>query len=140
MFPAQEYGTTMEKKRSGNLMYAQIYWLTTEDGGRKNPILPNPEKVLDYYALNGEIDPRVGVGSDFFAQNKGLTYCANTQIKNNSTWSVCVYFENSDGMKLGTMGKYWLEFLAEPAKTYFQPGDIIHICEGAHVVGRGVML
>lgn len=93
-------------------MYAEIYWLTTEEGGRKTPIVPDKHRA----------------------------YWANTQIKDKNAWSVGVYFTNIGQVKLGTTGKYEIRFLTPEALRAFQLGCVLYICEGAKIVGRGIIL
>jgi hypothetical protein len=97
-------------------MYAEIYWLTAEEGGRKNLITP-----------------RARDGSEY-------SFWANTQKKGNGAWSIGVLVENNDEIKLGIMGKYEIVFLVPEASCQFNSGDTLYICEGNRIIGRGVIL
>lgn len=95
-------------------MYAEIYWLTPEEGGRKTPIYPNPERALSYWA--------------------------NTQTRGGSAWSVGVYFGNKEPVQMGTTGRYEIKFLTPEGREAFKSGDVLHVCEGSKIVGRGAIL
>lgn len=100
-------------------MIAEIYWLTAEEGGRKIPLMPSRLR-------------RFGTGRP--------AYWANTQTKGVGIWSVGVYFDTEDDVKLGTSGKYEIAFLTPEGAGQFNSGDPLYICEGSKVVGRGIIL
>lgn len=95
-------------------MYAQLYWLTTEEGGRKTPIKP----------------PLLARRSIWL----------NTQEKNGNAWSIGVYFDTDDDIPPGTTGKYEIRFLVPEGARQFNSGDTLYICEGKKVVARGAVL
>lgn len=95
-------------------MYAQIYWLTPEEGGRTVPLKPS---LMTRKA-----------------------YCATTQAKNGSAWSVCVCFDSDADIYPGTSNKYEIKFLVPEGARQFATGDALYICEGRRLVARGAIL
>lgn len=96
------------------LMYAELYWRTEEQGGRSIPIIPN--------------------------LNRGLSYWANTYAKDNTSWSIGVYFEDNEPVLMGTTGKYEIKFITPEAHGHFASGDVLFVCEGKRIIGEGKIL
>ena len=90
-----------------------MYFLTTEEGGNKNDLIPSPE-------------------------HSNSIWC-NTKSSEEQAWSVGLTFEPGVVVKPGSTHIVSVSFLHQDAYKIFKDGSELLFCAGARLIAKGII-